>query len=392
MFQDQLVLLPPFLSELFSSSYYQFLLFHSFLTILTTIGLFFYLKMIYFPKIKLLINQKYKIPQNKKTIAFMHPYSEGCAGGERVLWWMIKAIQLNEKWLDKYHFVLYTGRPSNIDNLQKNTQNSLQNVDKTLQDGLQKNTQNVDNNLQNNLQKEEEYYNLYYENLMNKLKTIFGIELENKITIIFLDNRDLLEKSTKLPFTLLLQNLSSILIGWEAITKFVPDIYIETHGLPFTYFLFKLFGGCNENIFYNLFYNNCKVISYTHYPTISSDMLNQVIFRKTSYNNNLNIVNSKFKSFIKIFYYKCFAKLYGFLAGYFCDFVMVNSTWTRNHVMDIWWLKTVTKTVTKNVTKNTKTLQKTLQKNNCEIVYPPCNVENFIKIPLNGNCDHLNII
>lgn len=38
---------------------------------------------------------------------------------------------------------------------------------------------------------------------------------------------------------------------------------------------------------------------------------------------------------------------------------MVNSTWTRNHVVDIWKSPSV------------------------HLVYPPCNVEDFLKLPIN---------
>ena len=50
-----------------------------------------------------------------------------------------------------------------------------------------------------------------------------------------------------------------------------------------------------------------------------------------------------------------------------CDVVMVNSSWTRGHVADIW--------------KST----------DIHTVYPPCDVTEFTKLPLNSN-KHKHII
>ncbi len=57
-------------------------------------------------------------------------------------------------------------------------------------------------------------------------------------------------------------------------------------------------------------------------------------------------------------YYHAFAWLYG-LAGKSAHGVMVNSTWTYNHILRLWGLSETT-----------------------AIVYPPCDVEALTKIPL----------
>lgn len=65
-------------------------------------------------------------------------------------------------------------------------------------------------------------------------------------------------------------------------------------GYAFTYPLFKYIGGC-------------RVGSYTHYPTISTDMLRYVYKRIVAYNNRRIITRNPFLLGVKILYYKLFA-------------------------------------------------------------------------------------
>lgn len=51
--------------------------------------------------------------------------------------------------------------------------------------------------------------------------------------------------------------------GWEALTAFVPDLYVDSMGYAFTLPIFRYLAGC-------------KVASYVHYPTVSTDMLSVV--------------------------------------------------------------------------------------------------------------------
>lgn len=51
--------------------------------------------------------------------------------------------------------------------------------------------------------------------------------------------------------------------GWEALTAFVPDLYVDSMGYAFTLPVFRYLGGC-------------QVASYVHYPTVSTDMLSVV--------------------------------------------------------------------------------------------------------------------
>jgi len=65
-------------------------------------------------------------------------------------------------------------------------------------------------------------------------------------------------------------------------------------GYAFTYPLFK-------------YVAECKVGSYTHYPTISTDMLKYIYKRIVTHNNRVIIARNPFFSAAKVLYYKLFA-------------------------------------------------------------------------------------
>lgn len=84
--------------------------------------------------------------------------------------------------------------------------------------------------------------------------------------------RKWIEESTYPRFTMIGQSLGSVYLAWEALCNFTPSYYFDTSGYAFTYPLARMFG--------------CKVICYTHYPTISTDMLSRVRQRNSMYNND----------------------------------------------------------------------------------------------------------
>ncbi len=125
--------------------------------------------------------------------------------------------------------------------------------------------------------------------------------------------------------------------------NFVPDIYIDTMGYAFTLPLFKYIGGCS-------------VACYVHYPTISTDMLEKVSQRFAAHNNARFIARNPILSGLKLIYYKLFAYVYG-MVGARSDVIMVNSSWTRNHIVSLW-----------------KAFDRT------HIVYPPCDTKEFLTL------------
>jgi len=97
------------------------------------------------------------------------------------------------------------------------------------------------------------------------------------------------------------------------------------------------------------------VACYVHYPTISVDMLQLVADRRPTYNNRDTVARNPMLTRIKLIYYKIFAWIYG-LAGSTSHAVMVNSTWTYNHIKTLWNRRDVV------------------------IVHPPCGIEDFTKL------------
>ena len=87
-------------------------------------------------------------------------------------------------------------------------------------------------------------------------------------------------------------------LAWEALLKFVPDVYLDTMGYAFTIPIFRFLGGC-------------RVGCYVHYPTISTDMLDQVAARNARHNNAEFISKSVIMTHAKLLYYRLFAWAYG---------------------------------------------------------------------------------
>uniref|UniRef100_A0A8B9RFT4 GDP-Man:Man(3)GlcNAc(2)-PP-Dol alpha-1,2-mannosyltransferase n=1 Tax=Astyanax mexicanus TaxID=7994 RepID=A0A8B9RFT4_ASTMX len=241
-------------------------------------------------------NKKSRQAQDgRPAVAFFHPYCNAGGGGERVLWCAIRALQNRYQDVD---FVIYTGDQGVTD-----------------------------------------------EQIVDGARRRFNIRLPRPVRFVFLKHRLLVEASLYPHFTLLGQSIGSLFLGWEALTTFTPDLYIDSMGYAFTLPVFRYLGGC-------------RVGSYVHYPTISTDMLNLVRERNPRFNNADYITNNPLLSAVKVIYYCAFALLYG-LAGSCSDVVMVNSTWTLGHILALWRAP-----------------------NRTSVVYPPCDVQAFLDVPL----------
>ncbi|RCH83696.1 asparagine-linked glycosylation protein [Rhizopus stolonifer] len=229
-------------------------------------------------------------------LGFFHPYCNAGGGGERVLWTAIRDVQ---KEFPHVICVVYTG-----------------DLDATKQ------------------------------HIITKVKNSFNIEMDpDRLAFIYLHKRYLVEDTRYPRFTLVLQSLASIILGYEAISQLVPDIYFDTMGYAFTYPLVHYL--CKT-----------KIATYTHYPTISSDMVNRVYERRAAHNNDARFASHPVWSLGKWVYYRLFARIYGF-CGSFAQVVIVNSTWTKGHIDQLWHTKS-------------------------EIVYPPCDTERLNSLPLKG--------
>ena len=214
---------------LFSLCFKLFLLSFIFLLIYIVITQIIYIKL------KLNNNSLYK-NKNIKTVSFIHPFCSDCGGGEKVLWRMITSLI------------------SYYDNT--TTKNNFQNMPK------------LKINIISGRKDDKQI-------LLNKLKSRFGIDLlkqnnnininSNKLVyeveLISMESGYMLRPKNFL--TMLLQILAQIYFAIEIITKIYSDVYCDTTGLPFTYFILKYLG-------------HAKVTAYTHYPFISKDMIYQI--------------------------------------------------------------------------------------------------------------------
>ncbi|TVU49425.1 hypothetical protein EJB05_00735 [Eragrostis curvula] len=201
--------------------------------------------------------------QPAHAAGFFHPYTNDGGGGERVLWCAVRAVQELRPDLP---CAVFTGDADASP-----------------------------------------------EGLAARALDRFGVRLLRPPQVVHLSKRKWIEARTYPHFTMIGQSLGSAYLAWEALTKFSPQFYFDTSGYAFTYPLARLFG--------------CKVISYTHYPTISSDMVERVKQRNSMYNNNSRIAGSW---------------LYG-LVGSCAHLVMVNSSWTRSHIVNTWKIPQRTK-------------------------------------------------
>ncbi len=190
-------------------------------------------------------------------------------------------------------------------------------------------------------------YRLYHgeslsgDEILAKTQSRFGISLPHTIEFVSLSRRAWVESSRYPVLTMLGQALGAVVLGFDALlakSNDVPPFMFDSMGFAFAYPVFVLFG-------------SCKVLSYTHYPVISTDMLEkvsfffsllllltrmaQVIARRPSHNNSAVISNSAALSFAKSSYYRLFARLYGW-TGRWSSLTMVNSKWTRDHINSIW--------------------------------------------------------
>ncbi|URE45594.1 cytochrome P450 [Musa troglodytarum] len=136
-------------------------------------------------------------------------------------------------------------------------------------------------------------------------------------------------------FTMIGQSLGSVYLLWEALCKFTPQFYFDISGYAFTYLLAWIF--------------RCKVIRYTHYPTISSNMVSRVLQRSSI------ILLSR----CTLVYYTIFSWLYGSV-GSCAHLAMANSSWTRSHIDCLWKIPQLTKRVHRHPPRDTSSLQRML--------------------------------
>ena len=252
---------------------------------------------------RVLFLKKKSKKSKKPVIAFFHPYCNDGGGGERVLWSLVRVVQ--NRFKDKYAYHVFHG-----------------------DDAVSSN------------------------DILKRTKDRFGIVLPGEVEFIVLKRRHWVESQLYPVLTMFGQALGSVALGLDALLQAEGDVYcmFDTMGYPFAYPIFHYVGGC-------------KVCCYTHYPVISTDMLERVIQRRPSYNNDSVISQSATLSLAKSWYYRVFAKCYG-VVGRYASLVFVNSNWTAQHIRSIW-------------------------KSKVHVLYPGVNTENVKDFPLDGREDRV---
>eukprot|EP00891_Asterochloris_glomerata_P007701 jgi/Astpho2/7701/Aster-02580 len=190
--------------------------------------------------------------------------------------------------------------------------------------------------------------------LLQNAVSKFNIAVTDSLRIIPLRQRQLLLPEAYPRFTLLGQAQGAVRLAYEALSKHTPEVFVETTGWAFAYPLVWLAG--------------CRVASYTHYPTVSTNMLQRVIARTAAFNNDAQVAGSLAKSLLKTVYYYIVAALYG-AAGGFSQVAMVNSSWTAGHIAQLWW-----------------------RWQPPTIVYPPCDTKSLQDLPLDRKLKRLYLV
>ena len=99
------------------------------------------------------------------------------------------------------------------------------------------------------------------QDIFNLVQKRFNLNAEaRQTTFVKLWTHGLMESSNYPRFTMLCQLLAYQITCFEALSAFPCDVFVDTVGVGFAYPMIKLIFGV-------------KVVSYTHYPTISTDML-----------------------------------------------------------------------------------------------------------------------
>ncbi|CDU25735.1 related to ALG11-required for asparagine-linked glycosylation [Sporisorium scitamineum] len=224
---------------------------------------------------KLLATLSIDEKQSPRTvIGFFHPYCNAGGGGERVLY---EAIAYHLSLDPQCVVIVYTG----------------------------------------------DYPSTSKEDILAKASARFGIAIDaDRVAFVGLTRRWMVEDSTWRSWTLLGQSYGSVWLGFEALSRLIPDVLIDTMGYAFTYPVARLF---------NL---HLSIAAYVHYPIISTDMLARVSARQPGHTNNARTANSLLRSRGKLIYYRVFAKVYSWALRR-ADVVVGNGSWTRGHLEEL---------------------------------------------------------
>jgi len=196
-----------------------------------------------------------KSPSWDGIVGFFHPFCNAGGGGERVLWAAIRATQ--KRW-PRAKIVVYTGD-----------------------------------------------HEVTKDQILNRVKNTFSIDIyPPTIHFLYLSTRHWVLASTWPHATLLGQSIGSVILGWDAFSLVVPDIFVDTMGYAFVLGLSKLL------------FPTMPTGAYVHYPTISTDMLDSLDSKNATSGMGVNAgKGTGLKGTIKKLYWKWFAGVYSWVGA-----------------------------------------------------------------------------
>ncbi|CEH13774.1 glycosyltransferase family 4 protein [Ceraceosorus bombacis] len=257
--------------------------------------------------------------RNKKTIVgFFHPYCNAGGGGERVLF---QALLHHLETHQDHVLVIYTGDVG--------IESSLRHLNRPW-NGMGTATP---------------------AEILERCTARFGIPLSthprrHHIQFLPLKSRAMVGDSYWKRLTLLGQSYGSVRMAIEAIGEVLPDVWIDTMGYAFSYPTVRAFS------------SKVRIGAYTHYPTISTDMVSRVALRKATHTNPAGIASSALKSRLKLVYYQSF--VWAYTKALRCAHVIVgNGSWTAAHLS--------------NLIGSTQQVR---------VLYPPCDTSRLTKLSL----------
>lgn len=227
-------------------------------------------------KLKQFSQQKYR---NGRVISFLHPFCNDCGGGEKVLWMILKGMCMGQQTKDKIKVNILCGVRDDAALIKKNLRDRFE----------------IDFNNESS-------------------ERVIDIELVRLKTAHLLKPKSF--------FTLCMQMIGQIVFAFEIITKVYSETIVDTTGLPFTYFVLKILGRAN-------------MVAYVHYPLISGDMISDIQNSVAGVHSRGFLSKFKIMRHFKVLYYYIILFLYKF-NGFFVDLAFCNSTWTFNHMKNIW--------------------------------------------------------
>lgn len=161
------------------------------------------------------------------------------------------------------------------------------------------------------------------------IPTLKDPELMGRIVFVKLSTVKLLEARLYPRFTLIGQSVGSMVVATEAVLRERCDIYFDSTGFAFTYpvvYLLSILFCSREEL------KRFRIMCYTHYPTISTDMLEKVSRREADYNNDERYAKSSVLAALKLHYYKVFAMLYSSAGKHL---VMIQALLTHSHFLSL---------------------------------------------------------